>query len=168
MDRKLKINYSGFSLIELIVTMIIFVILLSISYLWYHEWIKKVTVEQDTRAIFSLLNTAKNKAFAEKVLCGIIWTGNNNNIRSMELRCDSNLNNSLLDDQAKNVLSLKFPFVSSTAASYLLFSRSGLSMTLGTIHASIQTEASYDCVKISRTSVRMGKWDAENSKCKLK
>ncbi len=164
MDRALR--NPGFSLIELIVVMVIFMFLLSISYSWYHRWLKKVQLEQDTRAIFSIINTARTKAFSEKVVCGLKWTGTN--IRTMELCCDSNFDDSILDESPIRVLNLRFPFGSTTPSNLISYSRNGLANVLGTIYSLERSGAFYDCVVVNRTRVRMGKWNASNNSCELR
>ncbi|MBW1975894.1 MAG: prepilin-type N-terminal cleavage/methylation domain-containing protein [Deltaproteobacteria bacterium] len=164
MDRALK--YLGFSLIELIVVMVIFVLLLSISYSWYRSWLRKVQIEQDTRAIYSAINTARTKAFSEKIVCGLKWAGAN--FKTMELCCDSNFDDSILDESPIRVLNLRFPFGATTPSNFIYYSRNGLAKILGTIYSIENSEAFYDCVVVNKTRVRMGKWNASNSSCELR
>ncbi len=155
----------GLTLIELLVILIIVGILSAISIPIYRDWIKKVGIENDTRSIFSILNEAKARSFAEKRVCGIIFNGN-----IIELKCDTNADDNITDETTIiNKIRIKNNFIKnfSGGVSYIKFSENGTASIIGNIHAAdISTNPSYSCINISLTRIKIGKWDG--SSCNIK
>jgi len=151
----------GLTLIELIVVITILSILLTIATIEYSRWIRKISVENDTKKIFALLNEARAKAFVEKRVCGVLF-----NDKEARLVCDTDMDNSITDEAGSiNKITLKNNFVKTF--SYARFGIDGTASILGTIYATdISSNPNYSCISISRTRIKMGKWDGTD--CILK
>ena len=151
----------GFTLIELAITIAIVSILAAIAFSNYKNWIKKITIENDTKQIFALLNEARARAFTEKRVCGLVF-----NNKTVRLVCDTDMDNSILDETANiNEILLKNDF--SKDFTYARFDKNGTASILGTIYANdISTNPSYSCISISTTRIKIGKWDG--STCTIK
>lgn len=155
----------GFTLIELVVSITIITVLSTIATVAYTRWIKKVSIENDTKKIFALLQEARARAFAEKRICGLIFSG-----RNVRLVCDTDMDDSITDEQGSiNSIRLKNDVIKklSYGSSYPRFDRDGTANILGTIYVSdISTNPAYSCVRISRTRIKMGKWNG--GECNVK
>ncbi len=156
----------GFTLIEFVITIAIISIIATIAILNYKRWVKKISIENDTKKIFALLNEARVRAFSEKRVCGVVFDFNKRDVR---LVCDTDMDNSILDETTNlNEIILKNDFSPKNKNfTYAKFDKDGTASILATIYAKdISTNPAYSCVKISYTRIKMGKWDG--SDCILK
>ena len=151
----------GFTLLELIVSITIISILSAIAVTAYTNWIKKVSIENDTKQIFALLSEARARAFAEKKVCGLIFDN-----KDVKLVCDTDMDNSITDETVTiNKITLKNDFAKTFT--YAKFDKDGTASILGTIYVNdISTDPNYSCISISLTRTKMGKWNG--STCTLK
>jgi len=155
----------GFTLIELIIVITIITIISAIAIPTYRRWMKKVSIENDTKMIFALLSEARARAFAEKRACGIIFDG-----ATIRLRCDTDADDDINDETTDiNSATIKNAFIQnlSSGVLYTKFDKDGTASITGNIHAEdISTDPTYSCINISRTRIKMGKWDG--STCQVK
>ncbi len=151
----------GLTLIELIVVITILSILFTIAAMKYSRWIRKTSIENDTKQIFALLNEARAKAFIEKRVCGVLFSN-----KEARLVCDTDMDNSITDEaKSINRVTLKNNFAKTLP--YARFEIDGTASILGTIYVTdISSNPNYSCISISQTRIKMGKWDG--SSCILK
>ncbi len=136
----------GFTIVELLVAMLIFVILTAIAIPGYNRWSQKHKIESDVREIFLLLQEYQARAFTEK----------------KDLTTDFSGDSFRIKDSSGNVLqtvdvSGSFTFKGSAVSIDKRGTFSGSSI-IPTVH----TEAPYDCVSVDDTRVTLGKWDGTN------
>lgn len=70
-------NRRGFTLIELIVTMVIMGILLSLAVNSFSNWMRKAQIERQTREMLTDLNTARTEAIFRKTRHSIVLNPDN-------------------------------------------------------------------------------------------
>ncbi len=152
----------GLTLAELLAVMAIMIITFSIAIPIYRNWVKKVSIENDIKKIFAFMNEARAKAFSEKRVCGVIFSG-----QEAKLVCDTDMDNSILDEASNYLDMMIFKNNYSKNFSYAKFTKDGLAAILGTLYISDQgADPAYSCVTISQTRIKMGKWDG--SQCVVK
>ena len=151
MDRKIK----GFTLIEMLVVLSIMAILFSIGIPAYTKWVTKYKIQNDTKTIFGVLNQARIKAFSEKKICGILWSGST--FSQIELRCDNNYDGDIDDtDQLIQKIDLKTSFKDGSS-NKVIFKKEGFGKTMTTIYTTMpEYNSKYNCIKISKTRILMG------------
>lgn len=69
----IRLDRSGFSLLELIIAITIMGIVATIATLNFHSWQVKSKVEEQTRGIYVDLNEARTNAFTQKRYLGLVF-----------------------------------------------------------------------------------------------
>jgi len=153
-----KVN-SGFSLIELVVTISIMSILLGIAAASFQTWQQKNNLEAQTREIFTDLNEARTSAFTQKKNYGIVFQPSSYVVKfydSAAAAADP-LNNGTTV-KTKN---LQFGLTQSGASivdTHVVFETSGITFDWFTIFVDpSKVSASVNCIVISTARVNMGK-----------
>lgn len=173
--RNIKFNNSGFTLIEIIITISIMATLFGIATLNFQNMRKKNNIEAQVRDLFTVLMEARNNAFMQKAEYGVIIKEKSYQIKSYSSETDTT---------GVNVKSGSYSFKLTergtdlpTAGIIARFDSSGfLSSTAGTIgalgttlNADINdTTTSLNCLVIHSARVNMGKWNATTSECDFK
>ncbi len=158
-------NNQGLTLIEIMVVVAIIAMLAGFALTGYHATRSKVKVENEIKALYGNLENARLRAFTEKRVWGIAWSGSP--FSSYELRYDTNSDGSIIDSGGYNstgtVSDLQFPIKRTGSSNYVTFKTSGLANNLVTLYVDSVSDAEYDCVSVGRTRTKMGHWDG--SKC---
>ncbi len=159
MDRALK--ETGLTLLELLIVLAAVGIILGISVPIYRNWMKKVSIENDTKLIFSVLVEAKARSFSEKRICGVFING-----KKVCLRCDTDSDDEV-DDETEDLKSFLLKNSFAKNFSYVKFDKDGIANITGTVYSEdTSVEPAYSCVKISKTRIKMGRWDG--SECQAR
>ena len=110
----------GFSLVELIVVIVIFGFFMALGSPAFSTWQKKHTVEDQIEKLYSNLQFARMKAYAEKVTWGVWWgattSSTTTSFNRYEIRRDKNLDGDITDANETNpqsAVSLKYPVTGS-------------------------------------------------------
>ncbi len=157
---------SGFSLVELVVVIVIFGFFMALGSPAFSTWQKKHTVEDQIEKLYSNLQFARMKAYAEKVTWGVCLKNDLNAticdnspfIRAYEIRSDKNLDGDIIDAADANpqsMVSLKFPITGSI--NNVHFNGRGFPIGLTTLSVSPSYGASIDCIAVSMARIRIGK-----------
>lgn len=126
------------------------------------DWKVKKDVENTIKELYSALNEARILALTEKRACGLIWNGEE--LEKIKIICDLNEDEDIVDegDELKQERVLGIKVKKNFASNYVLFNPRGFAVTLGSFYVQ-NTKADYDCITISRTRIKMGKW--QNGTC---
>ena len=153
-------NNKGLTLIELMVVIAIIAMLASFALTGYRAARNKVKVESEIKALYGDLQNARLRAFAEKRAWGIYW--GSSPFTSYDVRYDTDGDGNLTDSggygSAGTISNLEFPIKVNTSSKCVIFKKSGLTTTLLSFYID-GTEAEYDCISVSATRIKMGKWD---------
>jgi len=153
MDRKIK----GFTLIEMLVVLSIMAILFSIGIPAYTKWVTKYKIQNDTKTIFGVLNQARIKAFSEKKICGIRWSGST--FSQIELRCDNNYDGDIDDtNELIQKIDLKTSFKDGSS-NKVIFKKEGFGTSKTICTTMPENNSKYNCIKISSTRILMGHYN---------
>jgi prepilin-type N-terminal cleavage/methylation domain-containing protein len=155
----------GFTLIELVIVIVIFGFLTALGAPAFSTWQRKHTVEGQIEKLYSDLQFARMKAYAEKVASGLWWS-TSPSFSSYEIRSDKSSppNGTITDSGDANTpstASLKFP--ASANMTNVTFDTRGFANGLGTISVSPGYGACIDCISVSRIRIRIGKMNASAS-----
>lgn len=160
---------SGFTLIELVITIAIMAILFGIVTLNFQTFIKKNNIEKQTRELFTVLMEARNNSFMQKTEHGVIIKKNSYQLKSYT--SDADTMGSILSSG-----SYTYPITNKGAAlpvagTEARFDASGFLIgTFGTTFNVdiLDTGTSLNCLVIHAVRVNMGKWNATTSECEFK
>ena len=160
-------NKKGFTLIELMVVIAIVAMLATLALTGYHSTREKVKVENEIKALYGNLQNAKMRAFAEKRMWGLVWSSVP--FTSYEMRYDTDGDDDITDSGGYNstgtVSDLQYPINRTTSLNYVTFKASGLSNNELSFYVDSAPDAEYDCVKVTQTRIKMGKWNATSNEC---
>ena len=131
------------------------------------EWKRKIDVENSTKELYSLLQEAKAKAFSEKRVCGLRWESEAES-RSFRFFCDRNEDGDINDQADELILSKNFivSFNENFNGKVCAFNEKGFFRGLGGTFWVNNERADYNCVSVSRTRIKLGKY--QNDQCQPK
>lgn len=175
--RRCWVNNAGFSLIELVVTISIMGILMGIAGLSFSSWQKKSKFESQVREMYADLVDARNRAFTQKKVHGIVFQPNGYVMKSYSSEAEYKFSS----DAAANGVEimnkpLKFGITKTNTTvftdsnSSILFDTTGYTTTVTgftVINNPVTVSPNLNCLVISATRVNMGKWNATTTKCEF-
>lgn len=152
----------GLTLLEVLVVLVILGVLSLLVIPGLRAWKTKNDVENTIKELYATLNEARVLALTEKRACGINW--NAEVVERVRLICDANEDEDISDegDELRWEKDLDVKLKENFSSNYVLFDPRGFAVSLGAFMIE-GTEADYDCITVSRTRVKMGKW--ENGTC---
>ena len=164
MRELLRINgKEGVTFLELMVVIAIVAILALLALPGLGQWKRKYDVETTIRDMYNALNEARMRAFSEKRVCGLWWSGST--VSQIELRCDSDADDSITDAGGFDRVWTKTLKValSTSFGNVCTFSGKGFANIDNTSenfrYGATDVDAEYDCVVIGRARIKMGEWD---------
>jgi Tfp pilus assembly protein FimT len=146
------------------IVIIILGILAALGIPGFIEWKRKVEVENAIKELYSLLQEAKAKAFAEKRVCGLSW---DDFTTSFNFTCDND-DDGDIDANDELILTKNFTlsFNENFSGGNCTFDDKGFFRGVGGTFWVNNERADYSCVVVSRTRIRMGKF--QNGECQPK
>jgi len=144
----------GFTLVELMVVIVIFGFLMTMVTPAISTWQTKHRAEGEIERLHSDLQYARMQAYVEKVTWGVWWGSGNNPFTRYEIRRDNYA-------QSSSNLKLAVRSTNGTIGSITFDSR-GFCNVKTTLQVTESHGASVDCLAISATRVRMGRWQWDN------
>lgn len=157
----IKTGCSGFSLIELLITMAVMGIVLGIATLNFREWQVKNNMEAQTREILVDLNEARTNAFTQKRPHSIVFQPNSYVMKSYTTAAEA-----LTDGTTVKTKNLKYGLTmagASIADTLVVFDTTGITFNGFTIFVNpynadpAQEPVAVNCIVISTARVNMGK-----------
>ena len=163
----IKYGCSGFTLVEMVVTIAIMAILGSIAVMNFQTFQKKNNIESQTRDLFAALMEARNNAFMQKMEYGVLLQEKSYEIRSYSSDTDT----TGTSVRSANLIYKVTKKGAAVAGTPVRFDSSGFLIgTFGTtINVEIaDTSTSLNCLVIHAARVNMGKWNGTTSTCEFK
>ncbi len=156
-------NQKGITLIELMVVTSVVSILAAAIYISFEGWMERYEVEKITKELYHDLMAARMMALErdEKYLTAL---GDYQYTMAEDRDGDGDIDNAeVLPGFPKNVkYKLEWNFASSEK---VICDTRGLMTPNRTISVTPWTDADFDCMKISRTRIIMGKYDNDSHEC---
>ncbi|MCX7857618.1 MAG: type II secretion system GspH family protein [Deltaproteobacteria bacterium] len=157
---------SGFTLLEILVVVAIIGILASLSVFSFRDLILRYRVENQIQTLYSDLMNLRLAAMHRNRTCFLVLS--QNSYKGYEDSYPSPFGNDTLDGQDNLILPEKrveFPFSESSTQDVIFDSR-GFSKTNKTICVFSTVKPQYDCLKVSKTKLTLGKLKNISGECK--
>ena len=175
---KYLLMHAGFSLIELVVTISIMGILMTIATLSFNSFQKKSQFESQVREMYADLADARTRAFTQKQVHGIVFKPNSYDMKSYSSEAEYKYTS---DAVANGVVllskSLKYGITKTNTTtaftdtnSAILFDTTGFTTTatgFTIVVNPVTVSPNLNCLVISASRVNMGKWNATSTKCEF-
>lgn len=163
----IRANESGFTVVELIITVAVMGFLFGIAALNFQSYQKKSTVESQTRELYAALMEARNNAFTQKIEHGVALTEKTYELKSFSSDADTT-GTSIRKITMLNSVTSKGDAVAGTT---IRFDAAGfLTGSLGaTLNIDItDTSTALNCLVIHAARANMGRWNAATTTCEYK
>ena len=167
MRELLRINgKEGVTFLELMVVIAIVAILALLALPGLGQWKRKYDVETTIRDMYNALNEARMRAFSEKRVCGLWWSGST--VSQIELRCDSDADDSITDAGGFDRVwtkTLKVALNTNLGGLCIFDSKGFADLDFQSSdeyyfwYGGTDVDAEYDCIEIRRIRLKMGEWD---------
>ncbi|MEI7817423.1 MAG: prepilin-type N-terminal cleavage/methylation domain-containing protein [Desulfuromonadales bacterium] len=177
------LHQAGFTLIELMITIAIMAVVVGTATLSFTTWQKKSRFESQVREMYADLMDARNMAFTQKKVHGIVFQPNSYVMKSysseVEYKYSADAKTNGTNIMTK---SLKYGITKTNTTtaftddnSAILFDTTGFNSTSPSTSTfgftivvnPIDVSSGINCLVISVARVNMGKWNVSNSKCEF-
>ena len=161
-----KAARGGFTLVEILITLAILGILLTIAVGNFGGINEKYKVEAETKQLYADLMDARGRAMQRNRI-SFVQIGNNGyrTVEDSNPAPDGDTNLTAGDTQVANV-TVDHQITTTGGLSDFRFNRNGIaSVTTGFIRLSSTAQPDYDCITITATRIKMGQYDATGNTC---
>lgn len=163
----------GITLIELVVTLSIITILLSLAAIAFNNYQVNYNVEGEIKTLYSDIQGARMHAMNENRPYVFKFTSVRSYVAAVDSNADEDYNagdikvDKYSKDSLKYQVSMNFPGKRITLNSRGMIILNGSDrIDNGSVWIDKENSAEYDCIAISNTRIKMGKWDG--ARCKIK
>lgn len=165
-------NNKGFTLTELLIIIAIMIALVSIAGYAYNAYMVRYNIEKEIKELYADLMTARMRALQQNQQY-LIQFGISTYTTYIDNDQDSQVDNpgdTLVGDLSKSGLSYNLNW---NFGGTIAFDSKGLSNVNGSVWISLPNnkpnDSEYDCIRVSRTRVKLGKYDAtQNPSCVIR
>lgn len=146
----------GLTLVELMVSVSIVGVIVIAAGFSYKDWLRKYNIERATKEIYSDLMHTRLLAVASRVNYIVVL-----NARSYTVSEDSNENNSIDAGEtlAEYPRTIDYELSKNGSGNKVYIDKMGQVTPYRTIRIASDADPDYDCIKIHRTRLIMGKYD---------
>lgn len=151
----------GITLIELVVTLSIITILLSLATIAFNNYQVNYNVEGEIKTLYSDIQGARMHAMNENRPYVFKFTSNKSYVAAVDSNADGDYNagdvkvDKYSKDSLKYQVSMNFP----GGTNRITLNSRGMINLNGSVRIDKENSAEYDCIAISNTRIKMGKWD---------
>lgn len=158
-------DQSGITLIELVVVVSIIAILIFFVTLSFEGYQAKYNIESQIKTLYSDIMGARMKAMNENRLYVVKFTSPNSYVVAIDndWNGDFNAGDTKVDKYSKSGLNYNLAWGFQGSTNRIILDNRGLVNVNGNIRVDRTNDAEYDCIVISNTRIKMGKWDG--TKC---
>lgn len=158
-------NIKGFTLTELLIIIAIMIALLSLAGYAYNAYMVRYNIEKEIKELYADLMTARMRALQQnqQYLVQLADTAYTTYIDNDEDGQVDNPGDTPVGDLSKSGLGYDLDW---NFGGTIAFDSKGLSNVNGSVWISLLNDSEYDCIKVSRTRVNLGKYDGtQNPPC---
>ncbi len=153
---------AGLTLVELLVVITIVTILLSLSTIAFNTYQVNYNVESEIKTLYSDLMGARLRAMNENRQYVVKFTGPKSYVTAIDNNLDGDYTSGMdirVDRYSHDTL--KYNLIWSLDGSFdrITLDNRGLVNINGNVRVDRSNSAEYDCIIISNTRLKMGKWD---------
>lgn len=154
-------NCSGITLIELMVATGIIVVLLSLATIAFNSYQVKYNIENEIKTLYSDIMGARMRAMNENRTYVVKFTSATSYVTAIDSdgNGDYNAGDTRVDKYSKTGLKYNLAWGFSGGTNRLTLDNRGLVNISGNIRIDRTSDSEYDCIAISNTRIKMGKWD---------
>ena len=155
----------GFTLVEIMITLAILGILLTIAVGNFGGLGEKYKVEAETKQLYADLMDARGRAMQRNRISFVQISSNGyKTFEDTNPAPDGDGNLNASDTQVANV-AVNHQITATGGLSNFRFNRNGIASVTGFIRFSSTAPPDYDCITINATRIKMGKYNAAGNTC---
>lgn len=157
-------DFSGFTITELLVVMSILTILLGLSVIAFNNYMVNYNVESQIKTLYSDLMGARLHAMNENRQYVVSFINPNSYVIAVDSDYDGTYNagDIKIDKYSKGNLKYSFNWSPGGNNGFTIDERGRISVLNGHIRVNTPNSSEYDCISISNTRLKMGKFSGTN------
>ncbi len=151
----------GITLVELVVTLSIITILLALATIAFNDYQVNYNVEGEIKTLYSDIQGARMHAMNENRSYVFKFTSATSYVAAVDSNTDGDYNagDIKVDKYSKDSLKYELNWNLSGGTDRLTLNSRGMINVNGSVRVSRENSAEYNCIVISNTRIKMGKWD---------
>ncbi len=155
---------SGVTLIELIVVITILTILLSLSTIAFNNYIVNYNTENEVKTLYADITGARMRAMIENRPYMVKFTSATSYVAAIDINGDEDYDagDIRVDKYSKTHLKYNLVWAFPGNTDRLILDNRGLVNVNGNIRVNSTNDAEYDCIAISNTRIKLGKWNGKD------